>query len=146
MDQPLPVYGTGENRREWIHVEDHARALLSLMEHEGLEGRVFNVGTGERRSTLEIAEAVLDAVDKPRDLISLVDDRPGHVLRHAVDSARIRIETGWTPAHTFKESLPEVVAWYGDHTRWWRATVLGSARGYFEARRPQLVVAAESHA
>ena len=146
LDQPLPIYGTGENRREWIHAKDHCRALLRLLKQEGLEGQVFNIGTGERKSTLQIAEAVLEALDKPSDLISFVEDRLGHVRSHAVDSARLRIETGWTPEHTFTESLPAVVEWYADHAPWWRATVLGSARGYFEARRPQLVVAAESHA
>ncbi|MFQ5553009.1 MAG: dTDP-glucose 4,6-dehydratase [Thermoplasmata archaeon] len=144
LDQPLPIYGTGENRREWIHVEDHCRALRLLLEGEDLEGRVFNIGTGERRSTLQVAEAVLKALNKPHDLIALVEDRPGHVLSHAVDSARVRIETGWTPAHTFRDSLPDVVKWYEDHTSWWRTTLLGSARGYFETRHPRLVEAAET--
>ncbi len=144
LDHPLPVYGTGENRREWIHAEDHCRALLLLLEQADLAGRVFNIGTGERKSTLQVARVVLDALDKPHDLISFVDDRPGHVLSHAVDSARLRIDTGWTPTHTFKESLAGVVAWYADHVSWWRSTLLGSARAYFEARHPRLIAAAET--
>ncbi|MFQ6013522.1 MAG: dTDP-glucose 4,6-dehydratase [Thermoplasmata archaeon] len=141
---PLPVYGTGENRAEWIHVADHCRALLLLLEGQGWEGRVFNIGTGERRATLQVAEAVLSALDKPEDLISFVEDRPGHVLSHAVDSARLRIETGWAPEHRFEASLPAVVQWYADHVPWWRETVLGTARDYFEARYPKLLAAAEA--
>ncbi|MDX1534880.1 MAG: dTDP-glucose 4,6-dehydratase [Thermoplasmata archaeon] len=143
LNEPLPVYGTGENRREWIHVEDHCRALRTILEHPSLEGQVYNIGTGERKSTLQVAEAVLEALDKPKDLISLVDDRPGHVLSHAVDSARVRIDTGWTHSHTFEASLAGVVRWYADHILWWRSTLLGSARNYFEARHPRLIAAAE---
>ncbi|MFQ5908937.1 MAG: dTDP-glucose 4,6-dehydratase [Thermoplasmata archaeon] len=144
FDMPLPIYGTGENRREWIHAEDHCRALRLLLEGEDLEGRVFNIGTGERRSTLQVAEAVLRALDRPRDLIALVNDRPGHVLRHAVDSARVRIETGWAPTHTFEASLPTVVKWYANHAPWWRTTVVESARDYFESRHPELLAAIET--
>ncbi|MFQ5919631.1 MAG: dTDP-glucose 4,6-dehydratase [Thermoplasmata archaeon] len=144
LDEPLPVYGTGENRREWIHVEDHCRALRLLLEQEGLEGRVFNIGTGERRSTLQVAEAIVKALGQSPDLITLVEDRPGHVLSHAVDSARVRIDTGWTPAHSLEESLGSVVGWYSDHVPWWRTTLLGSARSYFETRHPGLVAAAEA--
>ena len=114
-----------------------------LLEQAGLDGRVFNIGTGERKSTLQMAEAVLRALNKPRDLISLVQDRPGHVLSHAVDSARLWIETGWTSTHTIEESLPAVVRWYADHEAWWSSTLLGSAREYFEARHPNIVAAAE---
>jgi dTDP-glucose 4,6-dehydratase len=137
-DHPLPVYGTGENRREWIHAEDHSRALLALLEAEGLEGEVFNIGTGVRKTTVEIAEGVLSALDKPRNLIQFIQDRPGHVKSHAVDSKKLREATGWSPKHLFETSLAEVVQWYADHEGWWRATLLGTARSYFEARFPKL--------
>jgi dTDP-glucose 4,6-dehydratase len=143
LDQPLPVYGTGENRREWIHVDDHCRALLALLETEGVEGETFNIGTGERRSTKEVAEAVVDALGKSRDLLAFVDDRPGHVLSHAVDSGKLREATRWAPRHTFEASLPAVVEWYAHHTKWWRATMRGTARAYFEGRHPRLLAAAK---
>ncbi len=143
LDQPLPIYGSGENMREWIHVEDHCRALLKLLEGGGPKGEVFNIGTEERKSTLEVAKAVLDALGKPHDLISFVKDRPGHVRSHAVDSRKLRRASGWSPSHHFNDALPEVVDWYSERTPWWRATVLGTARDYFESRYPRVVAAAE---
>lgn len=145
LDQSLPVYGTGENWREWIHVEDHCRALLALLEMPGVDGEAFNIGTGERRSTTEVAHGVLRALGKPGDLISFVTDRPGHVERHAVDSNKLQEATGWAPAHRFEESLPEVVSWYADHAAWWSDTILGSAREYFMSLYPKLVAAANRH-
>ncbi len=143
LDHPAPVYGTGENVREWIQVDDHCAALQALLEADGVEGETFNIGTGERRTTLEVAEAVLAAMGKGRDLLAAVPDRPGHVKIHAVDSAKIRRATGWTPVHRFDDAVSDVVRWYAEHVAWWRATLLGSARTYFEARHPDLVAAAE---
>ncbi len=143
LDQPLPVYGTGRNRREWIHVEDHCRALVTILEKDGVEGEVFNIGTGERRSTLEVAEAVVDVLGKPRDLISFVEDRPGHVLSHAVESEKLMRVTGWSPSHRMGDSISEVVDWYTEHPSWWRATLLGKAKEYFLERYPDVVAAAE---
>ncbi len=143
LDHPLPVYGTGENRREWIHADDHCRALLTLLEADGVAGEVFNIGTGERRSTLQVAQAVVDAMEKPRSLVSLVEDRPGHVLSHAVDSEKLMRVTDWRPIHQFDESVPEVVSWYASQARWWGPTILGEAREYFGSRYPDLVKAVE---
>lgn len=143
LDEPLPVYGTGKNQREWIHVEDHCRALLTVLEREDVEGEVFNIGTGERLSTLQVAGAVVDALGKPRELISFVEDRPGHVASHAVDSEKLRRVTGWSPSHRFEASLPDVVEWYVEHTAWWETTLLGMAREYFKARHPNVVAAVE---
>ncbi len=138
LDRPLPVYGSGRNKREWIHVEDHAEALLALLKKRGVEGETFNVGTGVRKSTVEVARAVVDALGKPRSLISRVADRPGNVLSHAVSSAKIRRATGWRPARTFGDAVAETVRWYADHRAWWRATILGNGREYFAARYPGL--------
>ncbi len=143
LGHALPVYGTGENRREWIHVEDHCRALLTLLEAEGLHGEVFNIGTGERKSTLDVARAVLDALQKPYDLISLVEDRPGHVMRHAVDSGKLRSMTGWEPAFRFDRDFPEVMQWFAKNGPWWRSTIVTNAREYFAARHPDLLAAVE---
>ena len=143
VGHPLPVYGTGRNRREWIHVHDHAEALLAVLRAKGVEGETFNIGTGERKSTLEIAQAVVDAVGKPRGLISRVADRPGHVKSHAVDSGKIRRRIGWKPTRTFAAGLPEAVRWFVEHPAWWRNTVRDSGRAYFEERYPGLVPAVE---
>ncbi len=144
LGQPLPVYGSGRNRREWIHVKDHVEALLVLLKKRGLNGHTFNIGTGERRSTIEVARAVVDAMGKPTSLIGKVADRPGHVLSHAVSSAKIREATGWRPARKFDEGVQEAVAWYTQHPAWWRSTILGKAREYFADRYPKLVEAVAS--
>ena len=143
VGHPLPVYGSGRNRREWIHVHDHAEALLAVLRAKGVEGETFNIGTGERKSTLEIAQAVVDTVGKPRGLISRVADRPGHVKSHAVDSSKIRRRIGWKPARTFAAGLPEAVRWFVEHHEWWRKTMTDSGRAYFEERYPGLVPAVE---
>jgi dTDP-glucose 4,6-dehydratase len=139
----IPVYGSGRNRREWIHVDDHGSALLTLLRKRGIEGETFNIGTGERRTTLQVAAAVLDALGEPRGRIGRVADRPGHVESHAVDSAKLRRMTGWRPAHAFDRDVPKTVRWYADHREWWRPTMLKGARAYFEERYPGLIEAVE---
>jgi dTDP-glucose 4,6-dehydratase len=141
VGHPLPVYGTGKNKREWIHAEDHSSALLKLLRKKNAEGETYNIGTAERLSTMQVARAVVDAADRPREMIRMVADRPGHVLSHAVNSNKLREETGWSPRHSFKESIPDIVKWYAENTDWWRETVLGSARTYFEGRHPDLIKA-----
>lgn len=120
-------------------MEDHCAALLALLRRRGVEGETFNIGTGERRSTVQIARAVVDAVGAPRDLIRLTADRPGHVLSHAVDSGKLRRAIGWRHTRTLEEELPRTVAWYRAHPSWWRSLLLGSAREYFAARYPRLL-------
>jgi len=139
----LPVYGSGRNRREWIHVEDHCEALIALLRKRGIEGQTFNVGTGERRSTIQIARAVVDALGKPRSLIGRVADRPGHVKSHAVDSGKLR-RAGWRPRRPFGMGLPDAVRWFADHVAWWRSTMLGPGRAYFSERYTGLIPAVEA--
>ncbi len=143
LDEPIPVFDSGENHREWIHVEDHCLALMALFGAEGVVGGVFNIGTGERRTTQEFAGAVVDVMRKPRDLISQVEDRPGRVLCHAVDSEKLMSVTGWSPDHRFDTSLPGVLEWYVGNVDSWRYTVLGVVREYFAARYPSLEAAVE---
>jgi len=138
LGHPLPVYGSGRNRREWIHVDDHCAALFAVLRHRGLEGRVLNIGTGEQLSVLQLAHAVTEAVGAPRDLIEFVRDRPGHVARHAVDSARIRRMTGWRPRRSIRIGIPQTVEWFRENPTWWRSVILGSARTYFRQRLPKL--------
>ncbi len=123
--RPLPVYGTGENRRDWLFVEDHARALALVLERGAL-GRSYCVGGAAERSNLEVVSAICAHLDRrlperaPHDrLIAFVADRPGHDLRYAIDAARIRAELGWEPAESFETGLARTLDWYLDNRPWW---------------------------
>ncbi|MFQ5912631.1 MAG: dTDP-glucose 4,6-dehydratase [Nitrospinota bacterium] len=131
-DKPLPVYGDGLNTRDWIHVEDHVLALLALIDAEGVEGEVFNIGTGEERTVLQMAEAVLNCLNRPKDLIHRVRDRPGHVRRHAVSAEKLKAATGWSPRRALKSGVSGTVRWYETHTQWWRRIKEGEYREYYE--------------
>ena len=128
--QPLPVYGTGENIRDWLHVEDHAEALW-LIARRGQRGESYNVGGASERSNLEVVTAICDVLDKEfsdkpphKDLITFVKDRPGHDFRYAVNFDRIQKELGWRPRHKFETGLRETVKWYLDNETWWREKLL----------------------
>jgi dTDP-glucose 4,6-dehydratase len=119
-ERPLPVYGDGANTRDWIHVGDHCRALLAILEAPGtaVEGEVFNVGAGEERSVHQNAELLLDLLGKPRSLIRLVPDRLGHVRRHAVDAGKLERALGWRAEVPFAEGIARTVAWYREQGEW----------------------------
>ena len=119
-DRPLPVYGTGANTRDWIHVSDHCAALVRILlaPAEAVHGEVFNIGAGQERSILENAQLILELLGKPRDLITFVPDRLGHVRRHAVDSGKLRERLGWEAAILFEEGLAQTVEWYRTHRDW----------------------------
>lgn len=140
---PLPVYGAGRNSREWIHVDDHCSALFRLLRKSGIEGETFNIGTGERKTTIQVARAVVASLGRSADLIGRVADRPGHVRRHAVNSAKILRVTGWRPRRSFETEVPSTVRWYQENAAWWFPTISGSARRYFEERYPKLITAVE---
>lgn len=116
--RPLPVYASSANRREWIHVDDHVRAI-SLVLERGEPGRTYHVGTGEERSVAELADAIIAHTGADPSLIETVPDRPGHDRRYLLDSSRLRDELGWGPERTFDDGLAETVAWYRDHRAWW---------------------------
>ena len=124
--KPIPIYGKGENVRDWLYVEDHADALLLVLE-KGALGRSYNIGGENERSNLELVQticAILDAL-KPAaapyaDLIEFVSDRPGHDLRYAIDPTRIREELGWRPSVTVEEGLEKTVRWYLENEEWWQ--------------------------
>lgn len=118
--RPLPVYGNGNNTRDWIYVDDHCAALLSLLlaPIDRFQGEVFNIGAGEEHSVLENAQAILDALHLPHDLITFVPDRPGHVLRHAVNSQKLSTQLAWQPRVSFAEGLARTVDWYRIHSDW----------------------------
>ncbi len=126
--KPLPVYGTGQNVRDWLYVEDHARALAMVIA-QGAVGRSYNVGGRNERSNLAVVQAIADALDEMvpsgqaprRQLITLVGDRPGHDLRYAIDASRIERELGWRPRETFETGLRKTIAWFLDNRPWWQA-------------------------
>lgn len=117
-DKPLPVYGTGENVRDWIHVEDHCRAVDLILHHEGAEGQVYNIGGGSEVRNIDVVKAILRAMDKPKTLITYIKDRPGHDRRYAVDSSKLENELGWKPEIAFSKGLKETVRWYLKQTTW----------------------------
>jgi dTDP-glucose 4,6-dehydratase len=125
--EPLPVYGKGDQIRDWLHVEDHARALQLVFER-GTPGRTYNVGGLNERTNLSVVQAICACLDRMRprpqgphaDLITFVADRPGHDQRYAIDASRIRDELGWTPQETFITGLEKTIRWYLDNEPWWR--------------------------
>jgi dTDP-glucose 4,6-dehydratase len=123
--RPLPVYGRGENVRDWLHVEDHARALEQVVTR-GRVGESYNVGARSERTNLQVVEAICDLVDQRlggeprRSLISFVEDRPGHDRRYAIDPAKIERELGWHAEESFESGLRKTVDWYLDNEWWWR--------------------------
>jgi dTDP-glucose 4,6-dehydratase len=119
-DKPLPVYGTGRNRRDWIHVLDHVRALVKLLEAPDVDGEVFNIGAYNEKDVLTIADLILRALGKPASLVAHVEDRPGHDRRYAVDWSKLAARTGWRPEVDFETGIADTVAWYRDHPEWWQ--------------------------
>ncbi len=119
-DRSIPVYGTGENIRDWIHVHDHARAILTLLHEDGakVHGQVFNVGAGQERTILQNATLILELLEKPRSLIRFVEDRQGHVFRHAVDASRIREVCNWQSQVSFTDGIRQTVTWYQENLDW----------------------------
>ncbi|GHO65465.1 dTDP-glucose 4,6-dehydratase [Ktedonobacter sp. SOSP1-52] len=119
-ERPLPVYGDGQNVRDWIHVYDHANAIISLLHQDGshVHGEIFNIGASEERSILHNAGAVLDHLEKPRTLIRFVADRQGHVMRHAVNASKIKRVCGWQPRIPFAEGIAYTIEWYEKNPIW----------------------------
>ena len=117
-DRELPLYASTQNRREWLHVEDHCRAI-ELVLTRGREGETYNVGSGDERSIEEIADLVLDLTGKPGSLKTIVPDRPGHDRRYLLDSSKLRREFGWEPEISFEEGLRATAEWYATARDWW---------------------------
>jgi dTDP-glucose 4,6-dehydratase len=117
-DLELPLYASTQNRREWLHVDDHCRAIELVLE-QGREGETYNVGSGLERSIEEIADLVLELTEKPQSLKTIVPDRPGHDRRYLLDSAKLRGELGWQPEISFEDGLRATVEWYAANRGWW---------------------------
>jgi dTDP-glucose 4,6-dehydratase len=117
-DKPLPLYASTANRREWLHVLDHCRAIDLVLER-GRPGETYNVGSGVEKSIEEIADAVLEHTGKPESLKTIVPDRPGHDRRYLLDSTKIREELGWRDEVAWEDGIAQTVAWYADNREWW---------------------------
>ena len=117
-DEPLPMYASTQNRREWIHAFDHCRAIDTILDR-GRVGETYHVGTGVERSIEEIADTVLGRLGKPSTLKTIVPDRPGHDRRYVLDSTKIRTELGWEPEIEWAAGIAETIDWYADHAAWW---------------------------
>jgi len=130
-DKPLPVYGDGRQVRDWIHTDDHSRAVLAVLEG-GRPGAVYNIGARSERQNIDVVREILRQVGKPESLIRFVKDRPGHDRRYAMNPARIEEELGWRPQVSIEEGLADTIRWYRDHADWWRRVKNGSYREFYD--------------
>lgn len=118
-DKSLPLYGDGQNIRDWLHVKDHCRAI-DLVLRKGKAGEIYNIGGNNEYTNLEITREILKILNKPENLIEFVEDRPGHDRRYAIDSSKIQKELGWKAEYSFIEGLKETIEWYKENTEWWK--------------------------
>jgi len=130
-DKPLPVYGDGSNVRDWLHVEDHCRAI-DLVLHKGKNGEVYNVGGNNERTNIQIVRTILDYLEKPESLIRYVEDRLGHDKRYAIDATKLQDELGWEPVYTFDVGIKQTIEWYLNHRDWWQRIVSGQYQEYYQ--------------
>jgi dTDP-glucose 4,6-dehydratase len=136
--KPLPIYGDGRQVRDWLYVEDHARALYLVLT-QGKVGETYNIGGHNEKQNIEVVETLCElleelAPNKPagvhhyRDLITFVTDRPGHDVRYAIDASKIERDLGWKPQETFDSGLRKTVQWYLDNSHWWQNVLSGNYR------------------
>lgn len=130
-DESLPVYGKGENVRDWLYVEDHCAAIDRILE-DGQPGEVYNIGGHNERTNLEVVRAILTALGKPESLITFVKDRAGHDLRYAIDPSKMEKELGWQPTTRFEEGIRKTIEWYLDNRAWWENILTGEYQTYYE--------------
>jgi len=129
-DKPLPVYGKGENVRDWLYVGDHCSAI-DLVIHKGKVGEVYNIGGHNEKTNLEVVKTILKELNKPESLIKYVTDRPGHDMRYAIDPTRIKTELGWEPTTLFDEGIQKTIKWYLENRSWWENIINGEYKNYY---------------
>jgi dTDP-glucose 4,6-dehydratase len=130
-DQSLPVYGKGENVRDWLYVEDHCSAI-DLVIHKGREGEVYNIGGHNEKTNIDVVRTIIKALGKPESLITYVTDRAGHDLRYAIDPTKIHNELGWLPTTSFDVGIQKTIDWYLSHQDWWKNIINGEYQNYYE--------------
>jgi len=128
-DKPLPVYGEGENVRDWLYVTDHCRAI-DLIVRKGTSGEVYNIGGHNERKNIDVVKTILNQLGKPESLINYVTDRPGHDLRYAIDPTKISKQLGWLPETKFEDGLQQTIQWYHENQTWWENVLSGKYRSY----------------
>lgn len=130
-DKKLPVYGKGENVRDWLYVEDHCSAI-DLIIRKGKIGEVYNIGGHNERTNLEVVKTIIKELGKSEDLIKFVTDRPGHDRRYAIDPTKIHNELGWLPATKFDDGIKKTIDWYLTHKSWWEKIISGEYKDYYD--------------
>ena len=130
-DKPLPVYGAGENVRDWLYVDDHCKAI-DLIIHKGKVGGIYNVGGHNEMKNIDIVKLICQALDKPESLINHVTDRKGHDMRYAIDPTKIHNELGWLPETKFADGIKKTIKWYLDNKSWWENIISGEYQKYYE--------------
>jgi len=130
-NQSLPVYGTGENVRDWLYVEDHC-AAIDIILHDGRDGEVYNIGGNNEKTNLEIVKIILEVLGKPESLITFVKDRAGHDLRYAIDPSKTIREFNWQPTTSFEEGIKKTIQWYLDNKQWWQNILDGEYKNYYK--------------
>lgn len=129
-DKPLPVYGKGENIRDWLYVEDHCSAI-DLIVRKGREGEIYNIGGHNERTNLHVVKTILKELGKPESLIHYVTDRPGHDRRYAINPEKIHKELGWTPETHFEDGIKRTIQWYLENRPWWEHIINGEYQNYY---------------
>ena len=131
-DKPLPIYGDGKQVRDWLYVDDHCRAILSVLE-KGREGQIYNIGGSRALQNIEVVRMILKATNRPESLITTVTDRPAHDRRYALRSDKIQVETGWSALMPFEQGLATTVNWYMHNQEWVRRVKSGAYKDYYAA-------------
>lgn len=130
-NKKLPVYGKGENVRDWLYVEDHCSAI-DLIIRKGKVGQIYNIGGHNEKTNLEVVKTIIKELGKSEDLIEFVTDRPGHDRRYAIDPTKIHNELGWLPATKFNDGIKKTIDWYLTHKSWWEKIISGEYQNYYE--------------
>ena len=130
-DKPLPVYGKGENVRDWLYVEDHCKAI-DLIIHKGKVGETYNIGGHNEMRNIDIVKIICSALNKPESLITYVADRKGHDMRYAIDPTKIHTELGWLPETMFADGIKITIEWYLNNREWWETIISGEYQNYYK--------------
>ena len=130
-DESIPVYGTGDNVRDWLYVMDHCHAVDMIM-RDGKDGEIYNIGGHNERNNITVVKRILEHLGKPESLITYVTDRKGHDKRYAIDPSKIKAELGWEPETKFEDGIASTIDWYLEHREWWEHIVSGDYQNYYE--------------
>lgn len=131
QNKELPIYGDGQNVRDWIFVEDHCEAIDTVL-YKGKIGEIYNIGGDNEVKNIQMAKLILSKLGKPESLLKYVKDRPGHDRRYAMDATKIQIELGWKPRRTFEQGIDETIRWYIESEKWWKRIISGEYQNYYK--------------